>query len=462
MLEELDRLCREYAMLPPGGRVLCALSGGPDSVCLLHALRERAEKGGFTLAAAHYDHGLRGAASREDAAFCRDLCQQWGIPFYTEAGDVAARAAAEGRGLEETGRDLRYDFLCRAAEEAGAAVIATAHNADDNAETLLLNLIRGSGLRGLTGIPPRRGNIVRPLLTTTRGEILAYLHAFDLPFRRDESNDDCTFARNRIRRQVMPVLADMNPQAVAHMSRTIARLRQDNDILTAQAARTAALARPAGEALVLSATALGDLPQGVAVRCASLVLRRLGLTQVRAAHLEGVVALARGADPSARLRLPGVEVRRVYGDLLFAPAGEEGEIPPPREAALPGETPWGAWYLTVTPCVAPEEGEAGVWYLDREALAGPLTVRGRREGDHLTLPGRPGKTVKKWMIEYKIPRALRDGLPVLSDGEGVVAAAGLGVHRRAAARPGRPAWAVKLERDTTGDNGKEKREHGTG
>ena len=183
MLEQVENLIEEYAMLPPGGTVLCAVSGGADSVCLLHLLRERAGRGEFSLAAAHYDHRLRGEDSTADAQFVENLCKMWTIPLCLGSGDVAGEARRRGKGVEETARAMRYAFLEEAAAQAGADVIATAHNADDNAETLLLHLVRGTGLQGLAGIPPRRGKVVRPLLTVTRAEIRAYLEKNGLTWR---------------------------------------------------------------------------------------------------------------------------------------------------------------------------------------------------------------------------------------------------------------------------------------
>ena len=175
MIEAVKALTAEYDMLPRGGAVLCAVSGGADSMCLLHLLSALAEEGGFRVEAAHYHHGMRGAAADADAAFVADWCRARDIPCAVERGDVYGEAARLGLGVEETGRRLRYDFLRRTARARGCGRIATAHNADDNLETLLLHLARGAGLHGLAGIPPRRGEIVRPLLTTSRAEIGAYL-----------------------------------------------------------------------------------------------------------------------------------------------------------------------------------------------------------------------------------------------------------------------------------------------
>ena len=164
MLDTVKALTTEYDMLPRGGRVLCAVSGGADSMCLLHLLWTGAEAGGYTVAAAHYHHGMRGADADADAAFVADWCARRGIPCAVERGDVYAEAERLGLGVEEAGRQLRYQFLRRAAEELGCERIATAHNADDNLETLLLHLARGAGLHGLAGIPPRRGVLLGRVL----------------------------------------------------------------------------------------------------------------------------------------------------------------------------------------------------------------------------------------------------------------------------------------------------------
>lgn len=223
-MERILRFSREMDLLPRDGLILCALSGGRDSVALLHFLKER----GFSVAAAHFDHRLR-PGSADDAVFCRRLCQAWQVPFYGGAGDVAAMAG----NTEANARAARYAFLRETAAAAGAAVIATAHNADDNLETVLLHLTRGCGLNGLTGIRPRWGEVVRPMLKTPRAAVDAYVEAFSLPFREDETNGDVSFARNRLRHQVVPVLRALNPRVAEAAGRMTDSLRADQAFLTA-------------------------------------------------------------------------------------------------------------------------------------------------------------------------------------------------------------------------------------
>ena len=174
LVRKVRAFCEKRDLLPREGTVLCALSGGRDSMALLHILSQLAEEGGFQVTAAHFNHRLRATADR-DEAFVRDWCRGQGIPLTCGAGDVRKLARREGLSIEDAARTLRYAFLETAARDMGAARIATAHHREDNAETVLLHLLRGTGLRGLGGIPPVRGRIVRPLLETSRREIDGYV-----------------------------------------------------------------------------------------------------------------------------------------------------------------------------------------------------------------------------------------------------------------------------------------------
>ena len=448
MLEQVKALTTEYDMFPRGGKVLCAVSGGADSMCLLHLAWTMAEAGGFQVAAAHYHHGMRGEAADADAAFVEAFCRQREIPFVTERGDVYGQAQRLGLGVEETGRRLRYEFLRRAAEELGCNRIATAHNADDNLETLLLHLVRGAGLHGLAGIPPRRGEIVRPLLTTSRADIEAYLEEHRLSHVEDCTNADESYARNRIRRQVVPVLRQLNPRLTESAAETMGYLRADNDYLNAQAAAACAQARWAEDDLVIEARYIAQLPAAIAPRAARRMLEMMGdgNTDCSAAHLKAIVDLAAGEDPSAVAFLPhGRLVQRVYKDLLFTTQSEP--LPPfsPTPLNLDGETalegtPWRCRCQATT---CPAEGEPGVLYLSWEAVEGELVLRPRQTGDEIALPRRGGtKTVKKLFIDEKVPRRDRERVPVLADRAGVLAVAGFGADQSRLAQPGQPAYAL--------------------
>lgn len=454
----LNALIETYGMIPPGSTVLCACSGGADSVYLLHRLYLLRERMGFRLAAAHYNHQLRGEESRRDEAFVRRFVAQWcgpaqvdghelpGVPLYVGRGDVAAQAGELGRGLEETAREMRYAFLRETAAELGGALIATAHTADDNGETILLHLLRGSGLRGLTGIRPVGEGLIRPMLTTTRAQVEEYLRLYGLPHVEDSSNRDESFSRNRLRWQVVPELEDMCPGFARRTAETAALLRTDEDYLTGLAEKAVADFLPRAGTLRLPAAAVGDLPDALAPRAARLLLARLrdGDADLAAPHLGGVVALCRGRDPSAQLDLPeGITARREYEMLVLTretapPALEEASLP------MPGQLRTGEWTLTCAAAVYQGEPQSGreFWLAGAEGL----TVRPRRTGDRLERPGRPGRTVKKIMIDQKLPRHLRDTVPVLDSGGRVAAVAELGPDAAFLPRLGEPCWHITAKR----------------
>ena len=317
MLERALTLTREYRLLPPGSPVLCAVSGGADSVCLLAWLREQ----GVDLHAAHFDHRLRGEESQGDAAFVEELCRDWSVPFRLGGGDVAAFAKKEGLTVEEAARRLRYAFL----EEEGAGlgpktVVAVAHTADDNAETLLWNLVRGTGLKGLGGIPPDRPlgrvRLVRPFLTTTRAEIEEWLTRRGLPHREDSTNGELKYTRNRLRRQVMPVLRELNPRAAEKMAETARQLRELDLDLDRQAEELLTAARWQDRDLTFPLPLLRGASPSLGPRVVQGLLDRLGVGKkdFGAVHLTAILTL----KPGGRLDLPtGVGVRAKGGLLIL-------------------------------------------------------------------------------------------------------------------------------------------------
>ena len=429
-----------YDLIEPGAKVLCALSGGADSMYLLCRLLEGAQRGGYTVRAAHYDHRLRPTAGR-DVEFVRDRCAEKEIPLTVGEGEVAARAAALGLGLEECARQMRYAFLEETAEQEGCTLIATGHQAGDNAETVLMHLIRGCGLHGLTGIPVRRGKIVRPMLEISRAEIEAYLAAHRVPHVEDESNGDESYTRNKVRRRLIPLLEELNPRAAEHIAATARRLAEDEGELARQGAELARQARERPDGWEIPARALTEAPRPVALRAVGQLLDRAGLSG-QAVHRESILALAAGEGPSARLDVPGGDVRRGYGLVVFSP--KDGASPPPAEQPVEeGITRWGGWTVRCMAGLCPDKAYVGPneFYL----RPGAYTLRARREGDRLRLGRRPEKTVKKLMIDEKVPVPRRERLPVV-DGAGRTAAlAGFGPDRDFLAQPGQPALHLILE-----------------
>ena len=222
MLNKLEQFARRYNMVSPGDTVVCAVSGGADSVALLFALYLLKEKWQITLEAAHFNHHLRGSESDRDEAFVRDFCDRYDIPLHIGGGDVIPGK----KGLEAAARDARYAFL-----NTIPGKIATAHTADDNAETVLLHLVRGTGLKGLGAISPVNGKLIRPTLSVTRQDVEDFLSEYHLSHIEDSSNRTDHFLRNRIRHQVMPLLKAENPSLAENLSAMALRLRQDEAAL---------------------------------------------------------------------------------------------------------------------------------------------------------------------------------------------------------------------------------------
>lgn len=420
---------RDWEALPRGSRVLCALSGGADSVCLLHWLARQED---LTVCAAHFNHQLRGKEADGDEAFVRALCERWNIPLTVGRGDVKAFARAEKRSVEEAGRVLRYQFLQETAQAEGCDLIATAHNADDNAETMLLSLLRGTGLTGLAGIPFRQGNIVRPLLDVTRQEILSYLDRHDLPHREDSSNRDERYARNRLRLKVMPVLRQLNGRAVEHMANTAAQLTEIDRYLDETAQNLLAPAEKSPGRVSLPVEALSQAPSVLRPRMIFQLLDRLGVGRkdIRSVHLEAVLSLS----PGGSLDLPhGLIARREYDTLVLTTQAHAAPLwmafsPVEGLNPVPG-TGWGA------------------------VLEGPpwpgLTVRPRQTGDTVTLPNGHTRSLKKLFIDRKVPRPGRDTVPIVADGDGVIAVAGL-VTNSAHPRTGRITFIKIAEKEENG------------
>jgi tRNA(Ile)-lysidine synthase len=291
-----------------GETLVVALSGGPDSVALLDALSLLQRSRGFRIVAAHLDHGLR-AGSAEDAAFCASLCETLSVPLRSGQADVRSRAAREGGGLEQAARHERYAFLRRVREEENASAIAVAHTRDDQAETLLLRLLRGAGTTGMGAMRPRAGDLVRPLLAVSREQVLLHLRERGLAFREDPSNQDPGHLRNRVRHELLPYLeARFNPRVREALARSAALLADEAAHLRAEADELLRrIAREEEGVLVLRRGPLAEAPAALARATLRQALARAGgLRQLGAGHVEKLLQLVRSPAPSGRrLPLPG-------------------------------------------------------------------------------------------------------------------------------------------------------------
>jgi tRNA(Ile)-lysidine synthase len=313
LVASVDRALQASGLSLQGRTIVVGLSGGADSVALADALASLRRRRGFRLVAAHLDHRLR-PGSADDAAFCASLCATLDVPLRAGAADVRGRAAREKGGLEQAARRERYAFLRAVRDDERAAAVAVAHTLDDQAETLLLRLLRGSGATGLAGMRPRAGDLLRPLLAVSRAEVLGHLRERGLDWREDPSNADLAHRRNRVRHELMPYLeARFNPGIRDALARTASLLADESAHLRSEAqALLDGIAREADGALVLGRRPLAEAATPVARAALRLALQRAGgLGQVGAVHVERLLRLARSKAPSGRrLPLPGGRVAR--------------------------------------------------------------------------------------------------------------------------------------------------------
>jgi tRNA(Ile)-lysidine synthase len=309
----------EFGVPGPGQTVVAALSGGPDSVALLHALQTAAPRLGFRVVAAHLDHALR-ASSPADAAFCRNLCERLGVQLHMATADVRGRARRDRAGIEAAAREERYSFLRQVAWRVAASAIALGHNRDDQAETLLLRLLRGSGSAGLGAMRPKRGDLIRPLLGVSRAEVLAHLAAHGLEWREDASNADLALLRNRVRHELLPYLeARVSPAARRTLARTAATLADEAAWFTAEAVRLLpSVGRPVAGGFALDRRALRALPSALGRHVVRVALREAGgLRGVGSLHIERLRRLSASDSSEGRLlTLPGGREARVHGGQL--------------------------------------------------------------------------------------------------------------------------------------------------
>jgi tRNA(Ile)-lysidine synthase len=391
-------------------RPLAMVSGGPDSVALVRSL---VELGGWPVVL-HVDHGLRGKESREDAQFVRELCGRLGLAYEER------RARLEGGNLQQEAREERYRFAEQLADERGISAIATGHTADDAAETVLLNLARGAGLKGLSGIPPVRGKIVRPLIERRRVEVLRYLESLGQPYRIDPTNLTPKYARNRVRLEVLPVLEELYPGAVGNIARNAALLREDLEA-SEELASGGMLRR--GSMVTLSLSHVMRYPAAIrrhAVRRAYSMLLP-DSPPLDSMHVESVLEMARGPERLRTIELPGgASVARKPGEITFYRKKPRflGEIN--LEIGVQEFAGWAVQAQEVPELGLSDVARPEVAYLD--AGKGPYRVRMAREGDTIRPLGLGGtKKVYRAMMDRKVPRDLRHRTPVVVDGRGCVA-----------------------------------------
>ena len=402
----------------PGEEVVCAVSGGADSMALLWGMYLLKDALGITLSAAHFNHGLRGEESDRDEDFVREFCQRFDIPLHLGRGQVTAGK----KGLEAAARDARYGFFATLSGK-----IATAHTADDNAETVLMHLVRGTGLKGLGGIAPVNGRMIRPMLTITRQQVEAFLEEYHISHMEDSSNGGDAFLRNRLRHHVMPLLRQENPCIAENVSAMALRLRQDEQALSDLAAYDA----------LPCVTELKKLQPAVRSRMLERFLKENGVKEPEAQHIALAEELVFSSKPSARAQFPGgVTVARNYDRLEILPENaplEPVTLPENGVLQIPG------WRVTAEPA----KEIINTAHTFTIVPKGKVILRSRCSGDALKGPGGT-KSIKKLFIDRKIPAHQRQQIPVLADDAGILGVCGIGADQSRIART-LPALQIRFE-----------------
>lgn len=437
--EQVATTIQRRIRLPRGARVLAAVSGGADSVALAWVLAELAERGTLVLAGiGHLNHQLRGAEADADEAFVAALAERLRVPFRSERADVASLAAERGESIEAAARRARYAFLATAAAELHASHIATGHTLDDQAETVMLRLLRGAGSRGLAGIRATRGALVRPLIESRRAALGAYLSARGETWRDDASNADVSIPRNRLRHELMPVIERIAPGGSEALARTAALAADDEEVLALEAIDAARF-------VVLTDVDGVQLKRGLLAALAPAVGRRvirdaielaapLNAPWLTSQHIEAVWRAAL-SDRSRQVDLPGVRVEAGAEALRVSVAtvgARSASAVSSFEHTLdvPGSVTIleAGWMISVArrDQSAPEGVEANRGARGMLRIAVPaalvgrsLTVRNRRPGDRIKPIGAPGRRkVQDLLVDLKVPRAERDLVPVIVDENG--------------------------------------------
>lgn len=443
MIDKIKSTLVKYDMLCGASKVIAAVSGGSDSMALLFALKSISAEFGFELCAAHVNHCIRGDAADRDEAFVIEKCKEYGVELYIKKADVVKMAAEQGIGLEECGRNVRYDFFNSLGDDV---VIATAHNLSDRAETFLFNFARGSALRGLCSIPPVRDNIIRPLIDCSKEEILDFCEKNGIEYVSDATNDDVKYSRNRIRHNVVSELCKINPSFEKCAGRCIDSVNEDEFFLSSLA-----------EELVKKSAVENGFDAAVISQAASPIKKRAIVDIIEKSAgvtVEGkfINKICDMLTHGGGIQINGGVTVRVRKGILDFPsdAGEK-----PSSAYLEKTNRFGNADIT---CEIIDNNETNnlqliskydlEYFLDYDRICGRVVVRSRLEGDKITLSSRKcTKSLKKLFNELAIPPETRNSVAVFADDSGVLLVEGAGVDKRVAINKNtRSILKIRIER----------------
>ena len=427
MFEKVKKYINQNALIKPGDKVIAAVSGGPDSMALLHMLLRLQPEMDLHLVAAHLNHGLRPEADTEEE-YVQGFCAQSGMDCYSRRVMVKEIAGRDKKTLEEAGRDSRYEFFNQLSEDLGGALIATAHHQDDRAEGVLLNLVRGTGIKGLRSVMPCNGLIIRPLLALTRDEIMTYLRENVIAYCIDTSNNDPVYLRNRIRLGLLPYLQnEFNPSIVKGLNQLAELAADENDWMERHCDKCwGYIAIETDGAVILRVPHLAELhtamQRRVIIRALACFGGEAGWTMDDVAYVQAM--LSKGGSSKVIKLKKGLEVRKVYNELHFT-IGCQGTTPFCYEVAVPGivniEEIGQSFDFSVQDRYSCQPG-MNETVMDYDIVNGEkLVIRSRQPGDYFYPAGMTGKKkLKEFFIDIKVPQHQRSRIPLLAGENGVV------------------------------------------
>ncbi len=421
IIEKVSAILTDDAIIVKGTTIVVGLSGGADSVTLLHCLYSLKNKLGFDLCAVHVHHGLRGAEADRDRDFSKQLCQNWNIPFVCFSYDVEAQAQAQGKGLEEMGRELRYQAFNEVASRFPCSYIATAHTTDDHIETVLLHLCRGCGLHGLTGMSALRDNILRPLIDCHRNEIEEYCHQHALAYVNDSTNEDNRYTRNRIRHQLIPLLSQIHPHADEAILRLSAQAKQTEQFLQTLAAPVLKCMKTDNPVRFHRNPLLKTEP----FLCSFILQEMMRKRDIMVSESH-ILAMCQTVREGGMTTLPGGITFEVSRSFIFL-------IDKGSECAT---------YDVVVLARSEYEQKLNISKelfkncCDYDMICGDAQIRYRLEGDAYRPVGRGcQKTLRKLFNENEVPKQMRSTVPLVCDERGIVIVGGFGCDERVAITP---------------------------
>jgi len=421
MLQKVTNTIAKYDLIQKGDKILVAVSGGPDSVFLLHALYELREIYSIDLHVAHLNHSLRDEAD-EDAKFVEEMAASLGLPCTVRKENVRSFASSEGLSIEDGARRVRYKFLEVERKKFKNDKIATGHTANDEVETLILRTARGTGLKGLRLIPPKISNIIRPLIEIKREDIINFLNERGVPYRIDPSNYDIRYKRNLVRSKIVPILKEINPNFIDSVLKMRESLERDEEFINEQTEKVLneLIKRKQDGKITLDLLKFSNynnFKRRIIRKAIELV--KGDLTKITSEHIEYTLMLAEKGKTGSIIDLPDINVEKGYKELSFVLKSPKikkvtnGE----KELAIPGSTD--AFDMRFESYILKDKNELkyrdDITYFDLDDIVPPIIVRNRRVGDTLSPFGGGTKKLKDFFIDNKIPREQRDNIPIVAD-----------------------------------------------